>query len=349
MGMYIKKIDYRDKENLIRIINESFNYVESHKDYYSKQRYGSECAKGVLFLGAYTEGTNELIGCVGLQSKGAGLSKVIRLAVLEEYRHLGTGKKLMYEVELRAKSQGVKTLSLGLVTSNDRLFRWYEGHGYKLAKTIIKNVGRTQISMMKKTISHIYKINKAYGYDYLSKNHRLNTLDYDKLSKVQFCLIYSRSEIGKKNNTGVLCQRLLDDRVSEYIWRRNAEEELISYIDSIRLRGYSPVLVYKDDDIRESVHKATDCLETVNGQGICYIIIDATWQEAKNIYKRSDILRSLTWFHISGDIVSEFALRRNQVEGGLCTAEVVGELLKYHITSEQVESYMATIKPYIRG
>lgn len=59
-----------------------------------------------------------------------------------------------------------------------------------------------------------------------------------------------------------------------------------------------------------------------------YILIDSTWQEARKIFNHSPYLDMLPRIRIDTAGVSEYTLRRNQREGGLCTAECVVELLK---------------------
>ena len=58
-----------------------------------------------------------------------------------------------------------------------------------------------------------------------------------------------------------------------------------------------------------------------------YIIIDGTWQEAQKIYNRSPYLQDLPAIRMPANSTSTYNLRRNQKEGGLCTAECAIALL----------------------
>ena len=51
------------------------------------------------------------------------------LAVLPEYRHCGIGKKLLEHAYETAKSQGCKTMNIGIVEENTKLRKWYEQNG----------------------------------------------------------------------------------------------------------------------------------------------------------------------------------------------------------------------------
>lgn len=59
-----------------------------------------------------------------------------------------------------------------------------------------------------------------------------------------------------------------------------------------------------------------------------FILLDATWQEARKIYNRSAYLKSAGRVSLAPSATSRFRLRRNQREGGLCTAECVIEILR---------------------
>jgi DTW domain-containing protein YfiP len=58
------------------------------------------------------------------------------------------------------------------------------------------------------------------------------------------------------------------------------------------------------------------------------VLIDATWQEARKIYNHSPYLRAAPRVVLEANTASSYRLRRNQPEGGLCTAECVIEILR---------------------
>lgn len=58
------------------------------------------------------------------------------------------------------------------------------------------------------------------------------------------------------------------------------------------------------------------------------IILDATWQEARKMLRQSPYLKTATRFSLVDTPESQFSLRRNQIEGGLCTVECIIELFK---------------------
>ena len=56
-------------------------------------------------------------------------------------------------------------------------------------------------------------------------------------------------------------------------------------------------------------------------------LLDATWQEAGKMFNKSPYLKNVPRTKIKPRQISQYQLRRNQPEGGLCTAECVVEIL----------------------
>ncbi|MEF1296335.1 tRNA-uridine aminocarboxypropyltransferase, partial [Vibrio parahaemolyticus] len=58
-----------------------------------------------------------------------------------------------------------------------------------------------------------------------------------------------------------------------------------------------------------------------------YIILDATWQEARKMINKSRWLEGIPTMGLSVLADSQYQLRRNQQQGNLCTFEVAAHLL----------------------
>lgn len=128
-------------------------------------------------------------------------------------------------------------------------------------------------------------------------------------------LLTHAKECLKKSNTGRLVLEVLGAEAQLVIWDRvNPDTELLNCIDQADV-----ALLYPSAD-SQLVTAATEYSN--------YIVIDGTWQQAQKIYNRSPYLKALPAVKISVTQPSAFHLRRNQKEGGLCTAECVIEILK---------------------
>jgi len=131
---------------------------------------------------------------------------------------------------------------------------------------------------------------------------------------MQFILLTHSREISKTTNTGQLVQQLIP-HTQTIIWQRTRpDKKLLQLIESA-----SVALVYPAEE---------DHCSPVSQNFEYFILIDSTWQEARKIYNRSPYLQELPRVQLSSKKPSKYSLRRNQVEGGLCTAECVIELLR---------------------
>jgi len=125
-------------------------------------------------------------------------------------------------------------------------------------------------------------------------------------------LTHSR-EVQKQTNTGQLVQKILTE-CETIIWQRKQPDAgLLNLIESEKT-----ALVYPSG----SEVSGTEISDYKN-----FILIDGTWQEARKIYNHSPYLQQLPEVQFSIKNPSRYNLRRNQLEGGLCTAECAIHLL----------------------
>jgi DTW domain-containing protein YfiP len=129
-----------------------------------------------------------------------------------------------------------------------------------------------------------------------------------------FLLTHQRERF-KKSNTGSLIVDVIGEKAHVVVWNRVAPDP-----DLLKTIGEGSIaLLYPSVD-SQPVSEASDYQN--------YIIIDGTWQEAQKIYNRSPYLKYLPAIEIPANKPSAYHLRRNQREGGLCTAECAIEILK---------------------
>ena len=130
---------------------------------------------------------------------------------------------------------------------------------------------------------------------------------------MQIILLTHSREVSKKTNTGQLIQRVIP-HTQTIVWQRTQpDKNLLQLIES-----GNTALVYPSEDQNTSASH----YDFEN-----FILIDSTWQEARKIYNRSPYLQNLPRLELIPTSQSKYNLRRNQLEGGLCTAECAIELL----------------------
>jgi DTW domain-containing protein YfiP len=132
---------------------------------------------------------------------------------------------------------------------------------------------------------------------------------------MKFTLLTHEKELSRADNTGALVDQLGDCKTNRIRWNRTQPDT--SLVEAINTG--KAILLTQDGD-GEQLEDISD-VEHV-------IILDGTWQEARKIYNKSGYLKQAKWFCLDSAPPSRYNLRRNQVEGGLCTAECAIEVLK---------------------
>jgi len=154
-------------------------------------------------------------------------------------------------------------------------------------------------------------------------------------------LLTHERELNKASNTGRLVKKCLGDSVEVIVWKRTEPDlnliELIhqgkvAMLYPNRPSQYSASSVELDHDATLSESGVTNnktCESKTNVEDFeLFLILDSTWQEARKMYNRSAYLQQATKINLQVDIPSIYRKRRNQIEGGLSTAECAIELLK---------------------
>ncbi|MBU0913903.1 MAG: DTW domain-containing protein [Gammaproteobacteria bacterium] len=158
---------------------------------------------------------------------------------------------------------------------------------------------------------------------------------------VLYLLTHSR-ELQKSTNTGALVVQALaasmQVRVDVIEWQRKAPDPRLLDLSAKQQLGLIyPLLsdtpqacyllqqgLYQAQNPAAVIELATRQTEVVKH----WVVLDATWQEAAKMLRQSPYLQSCYRLAIQPDTPSVYALRRNQRDGALCTAEVVMELLQ---------------------
>ncbi len=70
------------------------------------------------------------VGCVAIESAGADLCYLERLAVLPHERNKGLGHQLVEHVFHIARDLGLKTVSIGIIARQTDLKQWYQKIGF---------------------------------------------------------------------------------------------------------------------------------------------------------------------------------------------------------------------------
>lgn len=132
---------------------------------------------------------------------------------------------------------------------------------------------------------------------------------------LSFYLLTHEQELERETRSSIPAIEMLADSCHTTVWKRTEPDPLIAS----GLSATDTVLVYPADEGQPVA--SLDCVRN-------FVLLDGTWQEARKIYNRSPYLRRFPILTIRAEASSVYRLRRNQKDGGLCTAETIAEILK---------------------
>ncbi|MCL1066433.1 DTW domain-containing protein [Shewanella olleyana] len=164
---------------------------------------------------------------------------------------------------------------------------------------------------------------------------------------MKIILLTHQKETTRPNNTGRWVKQVLDEDAWVIEWDRvNPNKALIELITTSRVG-----LLYPETETEtetETENNSGNSKVAGNNKAVsefeALIIIDSTWQEARKIYNRSPYLKMLKKVSINNSAESIYKLRRNQREGGLCTAECAAYVLKQCGDLQYAESIMDLLR-----
>ena len=132
-------------------------------------------------------------------------------------------------------------------------------------------------------------------------------------------LLTHERELDRPTNTGRLTLDAgcaADDIVERIVWSRVAPSAKLLYA----LKAPGTGLLYPVSEVPGEEIALEECDHL--------ILLDATWQEARKMFNRSPYLHHVKRVALDVTEASRYTLRRNQRQGGLCTAECVIEILR---------------------
>ncbi|WP_263223007.1 tRNA-uridine aminocarboxypropyltransferase [Shewanella sp. SM29] len=172
---------------------------------------------------------------------------------------------------------------------------------------------------------------------------------------MQIILLTHERELTRKTNTGQLALAAFPEEVKSIIWSRTAlDNDLVAMLASQQAK-----LLFPASDTEFAMPTDINPLETnlaepalSNAQALLVpaqstviaaqrmpsqvVILDATWQEARKMLRQSPYLKTAERVSLPPLMPeSAFILRRNQQEGGLCTAECIIALWRQCGRAEQ--------------
>jgi DTW domain-containing protein YfiP len=127
----------------------------------------------------------------------------------------------------------------------------------------------------------------------------------------------------KPSNTGWLIADVLAE-TQAFSWSRiEVDPALLALLDDPQ---WQPYIVFPGEFV--SPERVTDQVVPVNGKRPLFILLDATWTEARKMFRKSPYLERFPVLSLASEQLSRYKLRRSKRDDHFCTAEVAALCLE---------------------
>ncbi|SFD87573.1 conserved hypothetical protein [Pseudomonas citronellolis] len=131
------------------------------------------------------------------------------------------------------------------------------------------------------------------------------------------CLVMFDTEPLKPSNTGWLIAETVPDTWA-FGWSRiEVDPALLALLDDTQ---WQPYVVFPGEFV--AAERVVEKVAPQPGKRPLFILLDATWNEARKMFRKSPYLDRFPVLSITPDALSRYRLRRSKFDEHLCTAEV---------------------------
>ena len=137
------------------------------------------------------------------------------------------------------------------------------------------------------------------------------------------CLLMHDIEVLKPSNTGWLIADVVK-HTAAFAWTRTAVDPELPRL--LAEPAWQPFLVFPGEYVEPQRRVSSLALEP--GRRPLFVILDATWTQARKMFRKSPYLDHLPVLSLQPEELSRYQLRRAKHDGHLCTAQVAALCLE---------------------
>ncbi|NBF12161.1 tRNA-uridine aminocarboxypropyltransferase [Pseudomonas sp. Fl4BN1] len=157
-------------------------------------------------------------------------------------------------------------------------------------------------------------------------------------AKSAMCLVMHDVEPLKPSNTGWLIADVIAD-TSAFSWSRTeVDPQLLALLADPQ---WQPYIVFPGEFV--APERVVSEVRQEEGKRPLFILLDATWSEARKMFRKSPYLEHLPVLSLSPEKLSRYKLRRSKRDDHFCTAEVAAlclELAGDEHVSQVLDAYL---------
>ncbi|WP_369916735.1 tRNA-uridine aminocarboxypropyltransferase [Limnohabitans sp. T6-20] len=161
-------------------------------------------------------------------------------------------------------------------------------------------------------------------------------------TKAGVCLLMADIEPLKPSNTGWLIADVVPDTFAFGWARTEVDPALLALLADPQ---WQPVVVFPGEFVEPE--RVTDTVQTPDaGKRVLFILLDATWPEARKMFRKSPYLDKLPVLSLNPEQVSAYKLRRSRRDDHFCTSEVASLCLDLAGEAHAAQTLQAWLAVY---
>ncbi|WP_409276497.1 tRNA-uridine aminocarboxypropyltransferase [Pseudomonas defluvii] len=161
------------------------------------------------------------------------------------------------------------------------------------------------------------------------------------------CLLMHDTEPLKPTNTGWLIADIIADTTAFGWQRTSVDEQLLALLEQPH---WQPYIVFPGEFV-EPQRVVTEVVREP-GKRPLFILLDATWTEARKMFRKSPYLDRFPVLSLQPEQLSRYRLRRSKRDDHFCTAEVAAmclELAADQRAAEALDAYLDVFSSHYLG
>lgn len=161
------------------------------------------------------------------------------------------------------------------------------------------------------------------------------------------CLLMYDTEPLKPTNTGWLIADVIKDTYAFGWSRLEVDPALLALLDDPQ---WQPYIVFPGEFVAKE--RVVTQVERTDGKRPLFILLDATWTEARKMFRKSPYLERFPVLSLEPEQISRYRLRRSRRDDHFCTAEVAAlclELAQDTPASGVLDAYLDVFSAHYLG
>ena len=156
----------------------------------------------------------------------------------------------------------------------------------------------------------------------LVPSHCICAVRPDVSTQAGMCLLMADIEPLKPSNTGWLIADVVKNTFA-FGWARTQVDP--DFLTLLADPEWLPFVVFPGEFV--APERLVHTVQTRTGQRPLFILLDATWPEARKMFRKSPYLNALPVLSLNPEQVSNYQLRRSRNDDHFCTSEVASMCL----------------------